>query len=61
MNAFRNLYKIRNARRAVVGYVTACGEVDALMKYRAAGGDEDQAWPEQISTGYPSDVLTVYA
>lgn len=61
MNAFRNLYKIRNANNEVVAFVTAGNADGARGKYHGAGGQVEVVTAEQVSTGYHEDVCTIYS
>jgi hypothetical protein len=61
MNAFRNLYKARNADNAVVAFITAQSEASATEKYIAAGGKCEEVKMERMTHGYDSDCCEIYA
>lgn len=61
MNAFRNLYRIRNQANKHVAFVTAESSAAAISKYYGNGGNESEATAEQMSHGYPNDVCSIDA
>lgn len=59
MNAFRNLYRIRNEKHEHVAFVTAGDANAAAFKYYENGGNAHNAIAEQMSHGYPHDVCDI--
>lgn len=59
MNAFRNLYRIKNNAGKIVAMVTGKTDYEAVDRYTLATGDTAEVSVERMSCGYPTDMLKI--
>jgi len=60
MNALRNLYRIKNADGKVLALVTSADDYNAIDRYTLETGDTREVSAEQISHGYPEEMLKIF-